>query len=239
MKLGIIIQARLTSKRFPRKVLKKINDKTIIEILINNLKKLNKINKIIIAIPNNKNNDPLAKFLIKKKFIIFRGEENNVLKRYYETAKKFNIKNIIRITADCPLIDTDIINELIEHYFKNKCDYASNTNPPTFPHGMDVEIFKYKLLEEAARNAKTNFQREHVTPYIKKIAKQKFNLKNILAGKNIRVTLDWIEDYKVLKKIFKHFKPKISIKLKDIINFYKLNPLVFKINQKYNIRTND
>lgn len=237
LKTAIFLQARLTSNRFPNKILSIINGASVIEILIKKLKKVKNVNKIIVIIPNNKKNDTLYKKLSKSNVLIYRGSELNVLKRFYFAAKKFNVKNIIRITGDCPLIDIEIVNKLILKYFSKKYDYATNTLPPTFPDGLDVEIFSFKALEEAWHKAKSSYQKEHVTPYIRQIKKfKKFNMLNKTNQKKIRLTLDWKEDLILLKKIFNYFKPNIYLGLNEINYIIKYFPEWLKINSRYNIR---
>ena len=141
MKTTIIIQARVSSTRFPSKVLKKIQGLSIIELIVKRLKKAKLVNDIIVATPNNKENKILIKHLIKKNIRYFCGSENDVLSRYYFAAKKNNSKIIIRITGDCPIVDPKIVDEFISNFKKNNYDYLSNTNPWTFPDGLDVEVF--------------------------------------------------------------------------------------------------
>ena len=128
-KIVLIVQARLTSKRFPNKVLNKINSKNSLELIHEKLKKVKKINEIIFAIPNNKKNKDLESFLIKKKYKVFLGNEKNVLKRYYDCAKKNNLTTIIRLTSDCPFIDQKLIKKMLKIFFSKKVDYLSNTVP--------------------------------------------------------------------------------------------------------------
>ena len=122
MHIGCIIQARLTSKRFPRKVFKKIKKKSIIEIVNHRANQIKKVNKVIFAIPKTKKNKDLEKFLKKKKIEYFKGSEMNVLSRYYKLAKKFNFDVIIRITSDCPLLDPELCNKML-NYFINMIIY--------------------------------------------------------------------------------------------------------------------
>ncbi|MDC0329019.1 NTP transferase domain-containing protein, partial [Candidatus Pelagibacter sp.] len=152
MKVTAIIQARVGSTRLRGKVLKKINGKEIILHLLDRLSSSKKISKIIIAIPNTKENDKLCHLLKKNNFLIFRGSERNVLNRYYECAKKFKSNHILRITGDCPLIDPKLVDELIKKYQASKVDYASNVINRTFPDGMDMEIFSFKSLKIANEN---------------------------------------------------------------------------------------
>ena len=153
---SVIIQARMGSTRLPNKVLKKIGNQKVIELLIQRLKKVKKISKIIVATTTSSEDDVLCDFLKKKKIIYFRGPKKNVLKRFYLCAKINNLDNIFRITADCPLVDPEIINEAIRKYDNKKIDYLSNTLPPSFPDGLDFELFNFDTLKKTFLNAKKN-----------------------------------------------------------------------------------
>ena len=144
-KIDIIIEARSTSSILKRKHLFKFQNKTLIEILIKRLKKLKKINRIILATTSNKEDDDLVKEAKKQKVLIFRGSENDVLGRIIKTCKKFNVKNICRITGDCPLIDISYIEILINNYLKNDLDYLSNGL--SLPKGQGGSIFKFDALK--------------------------------------------------------------------------------------------
>ena len=161
-----IVQARMGSTRYPGKVLKKVCNYPIIQILFERLKKSKKINKIILATTTNKEDDLLEKLINKIGFDVFRGSEKDVLSRYYQVAKMYNAKNIVRITGDCPFVDSIIVDEVINLFYKNNSDYCSNVNPPTFPDGLDVEIFNIDVLEKAYLNAINPKHREHVTTYM-------------------------------------------------------------------------
>ena len=233
MKLAIFVQARITSKRFPKKIFAEINGKKIIEILIAKLKKIKHIDKIVFLIPDTKKNKDLSKLLEKLNIEVFKGSENNVLERYYLAAKKYNVKNIIRITSDCPLIDIKLSQKIIKKFLSGDYNYVSNTDPPTFPDGMDIEIFKFKTLEQAWKNSKTKAEKEHVTVYMKKNEKKKFNIKSDKDLSKIRITLDYKEDLILLRKIFNYFKPDIHFGLNKIVNLKNKKPNWFNINKKY------
>ena len=160
-----IVQARLNSTRFKNKIIEKFKDKTIIEILLNRLKKSKLISELVVAIPKN---DTVLKDLLKDKCKIFEGDELDVLKRYYLAAKKNKADIIIRVTGDCPLIDSQLIDTGLKKFLKSDFDYISNINPPTFPDGLDYEIFNFKALEVSYLKAKLKDDREHVTKYILK-----------------------------------------------------------------------
>ena len=146
-----IVQARLNSSRFPEKVLKKIRNKTLLEILYNRLKQSKTLNKIIFSVPDNSKNKKLHGFLKKKKYNFYSGSEENVLDRYYKTAIKYNASYIARITSDCPIVDPHMIDKMFNIIKNEKADYISNATPPTFPDGFDIEIFNIKSLKIAKK----------------------------------------------------------------------------------------
>ena len=230
-KVLAIVQARYLSTRFPGKVLEKINNRTILEILIKRLSKSRHISKIVIACSSNILDKKIIELCTKTGIDYFAGSENNVLKRFYYAAQKFGGENIVRITGDCPLIDSQIVDKVIENFFSKKVDYASNTNPPTFPDGLDVEIFKFSLLKKAHLNAKTDFEKEHVTPYFANSKKfKKFNLFNSHDASNVRLTLDEKVDFEVIKNVIKHFNKNLYFDFKSILNLYRKNKIIFSMN---------
>jgi len=227
-----IIQARVDSSRLPGKVLMEINKKSLVEIIYKRLKKNKKIKKILFVIPGDKKNLILKKKLKNLKIPFFKGSNSNVLKRYYDAAKKYKAENIIRITADCPLVDVGIINNMINIFINKKIDYISNNNPPTFPHGLDVEIFNFFSLRQAYRFSKSKRDKEHVTYYITR-NKKKFKIYNYKNKKNlskVRVTIDYIEDFDVVNKVFSYFYPDIYFGFNKIKKIIKLKPKIFKEN---------
>jgi len=237
-KISIIIQARLTSSRFPNKIINKVLGKPIILLLINRLKLCKEIHDLIVAIPKNQKNKSLEKLLKTNNVKVFKGPENNTLKRYYEAAKKNNSKIIIRITSDCPLADPSMIDHHVRVFNKYKPDYLSNNLIRSFPHGYDLEIFSFNSLKKAFKNSKTKYEKEHVTPYIRKSAS--FKKINLQFKKNfyfLRVTLDYKEDLKVIRNIFNYFKNKMFY-LNDLINLYKKNSKSFLPNNKIKIYEN-
>ncbi len=234
---GIIIQARTGSTRLPGKVVKNIEGKTVLEHVIERLKRLKKEKKIILATTDKKEDDVLEKIAKKCQVSVFRGSENDVLDRFYQAAKLFDVDPIVRITADCPLLDPKIVKEVVDFYSENNFDYVCNAHPPTFPDGMDVEVFSFKILEECWQKAKTPEEREHVTPYIFK-NQQKFNVGNFLSKEDfydLRLVLDEKEDLVLIRKIYKElYRHNPNFGLKEIIELIKNKPELVKINQKVN-----
>ena len=228
MKFSIIIQARLGSSRFPGKVLKYYKNYNILDILIKRIKKSKLIDKIIIATTNKKRDQKIINYCKENKILFFRGSENDVLKRYYDTSKKFKLKNIIRLTSDCPLIDVNTLNRMIKNFKKNNINFYSNTvpHPCKFPDGSDIEIFNFKTLEKTHKESIMPSEREHVTFYMWKY--KKFKTKKLNSQKNFsqyRYTVDYHEDFKLICSMIDFFGDKIiEIKMEDIIKYIDQNP---------------
>lgn len=234
-KVDVIIQARVTSSRLPGKVLKKIQSKSILEIMYERLIFSKKINRIIFAIPKNKKNHKLLKFIKSKNYNYYRGSEDNVLERYYRTAKKFKSKNIMRLTADCPLIDYKICDRLISFYQKRNIDHI--VTGESYAEGLDVEIFNFDSLKKIYNNSRSKLEKEHVTYYIKNNPNEfkSIKLENLVDSSMYRFTLDEKEDLKLIKKIIQNFPQilkKKYVSSQKIINFLKKNKKIFLINSK-------
>jgi len=220
-KIICIVQARQTSTRLPNKILKKINGISILEIINLRLKRSKLIDKIIFAIPNNKKNQFLKKYLQKKKLPFFEGNETNVLKRYYDCNKYYGGDIIVRITSDCPFVDHKLLDKMLTHFLKSKnLDFYSNTCPSTYPDGLDIEIFSKKSLSFAFKNCKSSFGQEHVTPFLKQSQKiSKENKINELGDYSIlRATLDTKKDLKKIRKIFNFFKNNIYASIMEVLD---------------------
>jgi glutamate-1-semialdehyde 2,1-aminomutase len=231
IKVLAIIQARMGSTRLSGKVLKKINGRPLIEILFQRISQSNKIDKIILATSNNAENDCLVETVGKMGFDVFRGSEENVLERYYQAADLYNPKTIVRITGDCPLIDPQLTDKVIDLFQKSNVDYACNTQPPTFPDGLDTEVFSFSALQAAQQQATKSFDLEHVTPFIR--TNEQFRRKNY-ANKTDqskkRWTVDDPEDFLVIKNIVKHFSPNLDFTWKAVMELQESKPEYFEAN---------
>jgi spore coat polysaccharide biosynthesis protein SpsF len=236
MKFSIIIQARLGSCRFPGKVLKYYKNYSILDILIKRIKKSKLINKIIIATTNKKKDQKIINYCKENKILFFRGSENDVLKRYYDAATKYNADIIVRITGDCPLIDPSIVSQVIRTFGHNNFDYVTNSNIRTYPDGMDVAVFSAKNLKKISNTTKNSHDREHVTLYFRR-KNNNYSICNIMAPYNLHypdlgLTLDEIKDFILIKKIFKKFKKnQNTFSCLEVVNFLKKNPELLKINR--------
>ena len=233
--IGCIIQARMGSSRLPGKVMMKIdNSKTILYYVINQIHKCKNIIKIVVATTTLDEDDVIVDHVQELGYDHFRGSSKDVLDRYYQCAREFKIDSIIRISADCPLIEPNIIDVVIRKFLDGKYDYVTNSLTRTFPYGMDVEIFSFQTLENAWKNAKLPSEREHVTPYIYNHLKEfkKFNVTNSKNFSNLRIMVDRENDFQLIKKILSKIEEQ-PILLKDILELFKKEPDIFSINKEY------
>lgn len=239
MKVVCIMQARVGSSRLPGKVLEEICGKTVIEHDINILKLVPNIDEIIIATTLEEQDDKIVDKANKLGVKYFRGSESDVLSRYYFSAKESNADVVVRVTSDCPCMDSRIIENIINEFKKcsisENIDYISNTVERTFPRGYDVEVFKFQSLEKAFLSASKDYEREHVTPYIYDL-NNKFKIssyKHNVDCSKYRVTLDTQEDLQVIKAIYEElFNYKGYFSLQDVLGFLDKNPNIARINEE-------
>ena len=168
VKVAAIIQARRGSTRLPDKVFLELSNKPLLEHVVNRLKKADLLQEIIIATTDLPNDNLIESWANSNKISVFRGSENNVLERYYEAAKKFQVDVIVRITADDPFKDYRLVDEAVSVLIENKLDFVCNNNPVSFPEGLDVEVLTFNALEVSYNNVISDFDKEHVTQYIHK-----------------------------------------------------------------------
>jgi len=234
-KINIIVQARMGSTRLPGKILKPIMGRPMLSYLVERLRRVQSIHHLIIASTINPEDDVIEAFCKKEHISIYRGSENDVLDRYYQTCCKYPAKIIVRITSDCPLIDPSIIDQAINLLREKspKLDYVSNTQLRTFPRGMDVEVFYFDTLKIAAKETKSKSDREHVTPYIYKHPNL-FYLANFIYmpdASKYRLTVDTIEDFTLINSIFETLYPhNKNFTLSDILHAFEQYPEWNKIN---------
>jgi len=238
-KISCIVQARVNSKRLPGKILMPVFGKSLLQHLLERLKRLKTIDDLIVATTKHKLDDETAKIAKLINVKIYRGDEHNVLKRYYDCAKINKSSVIIRVTADCPLIDIKYINELLKIFLKNDYDYLSNLDLNYLPDGFHCEIFNFRSLEKAQKLAKSKFDREHVTSFLWSNPKI-FSIHHYCGkklknhSKDIRLTLDYHEDYILIKEVFeKLYKKNKFFSLVEITAFLEKNKNFLKINEKY------
>jgi spore coat polysaccharide biosynthesis protein SpsF len=232
--IGAIIQARTGSRRLPAKVLADIVGKPLLAHLINRVKAAKLVESIVIATTTNEEDRVICKMAEENAVACFAGSEEDVLDRYYQAATKFNTDPIVRITADCPLIDPYIIDVVVQRYLKGDCDYAANTIKHTYPDGLDVEVFGYKALMKAWKEARWASEREHVTVYIKNNA-DKFRLANVQNSADLshfRWTVDEAKDLKFAREVYKRlYREGQVFYMEDIVELLRKYPALEQINQ--------
>ncbi len=232
MSIVAIVQARMGSTRLPNKVLKEVVGKPMIQLLLERLSQSKELSQIIVATSENKENDQLQTWVESAGYKCTRGSEDDVLARFYEAAKKVEADIIVRITGDCPLVDPILVDQCIDEFKKTKVDYYTNTNPPTYPDGLDIEVFSFSALEQAQKEATSSFDREHVTPYLRT---QRIFSKANLAYKedlsHMRWTVDEYEDLDVIRQIFEHFSPNIFFGWMDVLKLQHNQPELFEENR--------
>jgi len=230
--IGCIIQARMGSSRLPGKVLMNSgNGMPLLYYVINQLRHCSKVKNLVIATTTNQEDDEIEKFADNNSVDVFRGKEKDVLDRYFQCAKKYSFSTIVRITADCPLIDPQIVDKVIEQFFSGNYDFATNTLTRTFPIGTDVEVFSFSALKRTWESAQLPSEREHVTPYLRN--ERNFKIINVQNDKNIsslRLTVDRIEDFELIKQILKNISVN-PIHLGDVLELFSRKPELIEINK--------
>jgi spore coat polysaccharide biosynthesis protein SpsF len=208
MKILAITQARYGSSRLPGKVLKEINGQPLLELHLKRIMRSKLISKLKVATTNEPDANKIEACCKLLNVPVYKGSLEDVLERFYFTAKDENPGLIVRLTSDCPLIDPVVIDNVINYALENDCDYASNTLNPTFPDGIDVEVFKFSALEKAFLEATLRSDREHVTPYIWRNSSFKggslfksVSFENHIDYSSFRLTVDKQEDFLVIEKL--------------------------------------
>ena len=235
MRTVIIVQARMGSERLPGKVMKKIAGIPAIGIIFKRLKRTKEADKVIVATTKNKEDKILIEYLKKIKASYFCGSDKDVINRFYKAANKYKAKIIVRITADCPLVDVKIVDEFIKKFKKNRPDYLSNCLPWTYPDGLDVEVFSYELLKKVEKNA-TKSQRQSggvIIDYLKDNLNSINSINIACPIKKLpryRWTVDEEVDLRLIRKIYENFRPDIYFGFKDVIIFAKRNKKLFETN---------
>jgi spore coat polysaccharide biosynthesis protein SpsF len=206
-----IVQARFGSSRLPGKVLLDLSGKTMLERVVERVKRIDQLDSIIIATTTESNDDPVAAEAERLGVESFRGHPTDVLDRYYSSAQIHNADAILRVTADCPLLDPQIANQVIEKFLETSSDYCSNLRPPTFPDGLDVELLTWKALETCWQDASLESDREHVATYIRRTQPDQFeiaNLENEIDLSGMRWTIDEDKDLEFMRALIPELETK-------------------------------
>jgi spore coat polysaccharide biosynthesis protein SpsF len=231
-----IVQARMGSTRLPGKVLKEVSGYPLLWHIVDRLHKAKELDEIVVATSISPSDDRISDFCEGLDISYYRGSEDDVLDRYYGAAKHFVADTIVRITADCPLIDPRVLDNVVEVYSKEGCDYASNTIDRTYPDGLDVEVFSFQALEKASLHARLPSEREHVTPYIWKNP-HLFRICQVTQERDLsslRWTVDQPQDLEFVRVVYRHLYQSNKIFItKDILRLLDEHPEYQDINQGF------
>jgi spore coat polysaccharide biosynthesis protein SpsF len=228
-----VIQARMGSSRLPGKALKDINGRTMLARVVRRISRSAQVNRVIVATTTASRDKAIIDECESLGIQSFRGSEQDVLDRYYRAAKLFDAEAVVRITSDCPLIDPEIIDQVIQAFRKDGADYASNTIVGTYPRGLDVEVFTFSALEKAWREAHEPYQRVHVTPYFYQNP-ELFRLVSVTGAddnSHYRWTVDTKEDLDLVRTIYARLDRDDSFSWRDVLNLVKIEPELMDINR--------
>lgn len=233
-----IIQGRMGSKRLPGKVLIRVNDRPLLAYQLDRISKSKKLDRVVVATSTLDGDDVIESFCKDYGVECYRGSEDDVMSRYYECAKQYNPNAVVRITADCPLIDPEIIDKVVQQFEDNNVDYCGNTVPPEtskFPDGSDIEVFSMQALEKASTEVKDKHRREHVTfQFWQDINYTSSQYSQEKDWSKYRITVDYPEDFEVVSYIINELKNKcIDGSLSEIINIIDRNQKIKELNSKY------
>ncbi|WP_370298708.1 aminotransferase class III-fold pyridoxal phosphate-dependent enzyme [Pontibacterium sp.] len=235
MKVVAIVQARMGSTRLPEKVMKPVQGKPLIELLLTRLSQTNQVDQIVVATSFNDDNQALIKHVESLGYCCLQGSEEDVLERYYQAASQVNADVVVRITGDCPLVDAALVDQMVKQFKKLHVDYLSNIDPATYPDGLDIEVFTFKALEKAAQEAVLPVEREHVTPYIRQSSDfKRASIQHDKDLSSLRWTVDEADDLKVIRKVFDHFSPSLQFSWRDVLKLYTSQQNIFADNQHIN-----
>jgi glutamate-1-semialdehyde 2,1-aminomutase len=232
LRIVAIVQARMGSTRLPNKVMRSMCGVPMIELLLTRLARSREISQIIVATSTDERNLLLVDHVQRLGFACEQGSENDVLDRYMQAAQKYQADVVVRITGDCPLVDSDLVDKVIRKFKSEHVEYFSNISPPTYPDGLDIEVFTFKALKRSEQETVESFDREHVTPYLRKPGQ--FKTAAIQHSDDLsalRWTVDELADFVVIEKVFQHFHPRIDFTWEEVLSLQINQPALFNANQ--------
>jgi glutamate-1-semialdehyde 2,1-aminomutase len=232
MKVVAIVQARMGATRLPNKVMRPIMGAPMIELLLKRLARAQEVDQIVLATSEASANDPLVRHVEGLGFDCFRGSETDVLGRYLGAAEMAKADVVVRITGDCPLVDAGLVDECVRRFRTEGADYFSNVAPPTYPDGLDIEVFSFAALARAAAEAQAPAEREHVTLYLRESGRfRQAGLSHVEDLSAVRWTVDEAADLDVVTGVFEHFSPDALFTWQQVLSYQRQNPDRFAANQ--------
>jgi len=225
-----LVQARMASSRLPGKVLAEVAGRPMILHVLDRVSRANTLHEVVLATSDGPTDDQLAQVVTKAGFSVFRGSEDDVLGRFCAAAAEYKADVIIRITGDCPMADPSLIDRVVRRFLAGDVEYVSNVAPPTYPDGLDVEVFSTAALLQAGADATETSEREHVTPYIR----AHFTSRNVTHDRDLsdmRLTVDEPADLAVTRRVFQHFGPRTDFTWTEVLGLFEDRPDLFSENQ--------
>jgi spore coat polysaccharide biosynthesis protein SpsF len=234
MRTAAIVQARMGSTRLPGKVLRELGGETVLMRVVGRVRQMRRIDDVVVATTTESADDPVVEAARQNGVHVFRGSEDDVLDRYYQAACSFNADVIVRITADCPLIDPEVSDHVIQQFLSVRPDYASNVLERTYPRGLDTEVMTLAALERAWQAASEPYQRVHVTPYLYQNP-ERFKLLSVTGGvdhSQHRWTLDTPEDLEFLQTVYARLSGQQDFGWRDVLNLIEREPKLSEVNRQ-------
>lgn len=232
MRIVAVVQARMGSTRLPGKVLMELGGERVLCRVVNRLRRSTTLAEVVIATTESKRDNVLVQFCRDCGFPIFRGSEDDVLDRYYRTAAAYEADAVVRVTSDCPLIDPNLVDQVIKKFLATNADYASNVLVRTFPRGLDCEVFAASSLERVWRAAIEPHQREHVTPFFYE-SPHLFRIASVTGERDYsqyRWTLDTPEDLRLIRAIYSSFDDRDDFGWQEAIALMQRAPELHAMN---------
>lgn len=234
--IAAFIQARVSSTRFPGKVLKPILGKAMLELEVERVRACRSIDQVVIVTSILPEDQQIVELGKRIGVDVFCGSLENVLDRFYQAAVMFKPSHIVRLTGDCPLIDAQVVDDMVRLYLEKKCDYGTNCTPPTYPDGLDAEVFTFQALKEAYEEAVLPSHLEHVTLFMES-QPERFKAVNLAHDKDIsglRWTVDEPEDFEFVKNVFERLYPSnTQFNMGDVLALLKARPELVELNQRF------
>lgn len=235
MKTVAIVQARMGSSRLPGKIMKTIAGHHVIDLLLRRLRQAETVDEIVLATTEMKLDDPLANHVAEQGVRVVRGSEDDVLSRYLRAVDESGATTVIRITGDCPFVMPELVDDMVStfHARASCIDYLSNLDPPTYPDGLDIEVFSADSLRRAGDEARDNFDREHVTPFLRReggIRREVISAERDLSA--LRLTVDEPDDLVVMEAVLDALAPNLDFGLDELIALYDKQPAIFTANRE-------
>lgn len=222
----------MASTRLFGKVLKDVAGEPLLHHVVNRAARAKSLSDLVIATSLNKTDDPIEEFCSTRRVQCFRGSEDDVLDRYYRAAASVEARVIVRLTADCPLLDPSVIDEVVGFFNENCFDYASNVVECRYPDGLDTEVFDRETLERTWRSAALKSEREHVTPYMRNHPElfRIGSLKNEEDLSSLRWTVDEAKDLDFVRSVYRYLAPN-DVRMNDVLSVLRQHPELQTMNE--------